>query len=240
MHFFVSQMYATHEQLGYDSTMRPAADPLAKRQNRFDITVHYTDDKGRNSSIEYRTVNPLSSIGAEAIKSRGTRVWDAQKIVPGGVEAEIVVIKDYWVDSDRIREAVVWDRIISAAKDDKQASLLNHLLTPLCSGDVIIGSQPDSTFGVIRRAAGLPSNAQVFPTVHTKPPKFAGLLVEDMPLGPMGTAAILRPIACTPEVPAGSNKHRHRIVFAEKGKTIETLTSVCNIFRAGAQTISGT
>ncbi|KAI0345493.1 hypothetical protein BDW22DRAFT_1352969 [Trametopsis cervina] len=242
VHFFVSQMYATPQQLGFDPTMQPAADLEARRKNRYDITVHYTDPEnldGPKKSISYRTVEGglLSSIGAEAIKSRGTRVWHAQEIVKGGVKPEKVVIKDYWVDSDRTREAVTRAEILRAAKDDEQRKLLRtYLLTPLYWGDVMLDDDlPDSTFGVIRRAAVLPSNAQVFPTVHSKPSKFADRLIEDLHLAPQGTGAILHEAAHTLQVPISHNKHRHRIVFAEMGPTIESLTSVCDIFQAGAQ-----
>ncbi|KAI0345467.1 hypothetical protein BDW22DRAFT_877798 [Trametopsis cervina] len=242
VHFFVSQMYATPQQLGFDTTMQPAADLEARRKNRYDIAVHYTDPEnpdGPKKSISYRTVEGglLSSIGAEAIKSRGTRVWHAQEIVKGGVKPEKVVIKDYWIDSDRTREAVTRAEILRAAKDDEQRKLLRtYLLTPLYWGDVMLDDDlPDSTFGAIRRAAVLPSNAQDFPTVHSKPSKFADRLIEDLHLAPQGVGAILHEAAHTLQVPISHNKHRHRIVLAEMGPTIESLTSVCDIFQAGAQ-----
>ena len=130
--FYLTLMFAEAHELGYDPTIRPAKG-LSRSTNQWDITVHYGDnvdtsqpvDVSKLRTVVLRTEKLESSIGAEAMRSRGTRVWQARIIRPDGkLDDKVSVIKDYWVDHDRLREAMIRQRILDDADGDGRADLL--------------------------------------------------------------------------------------------------------------------
>ncbi|KAI0699998.1 hypothetical protein BC835DRAFT_1329496 [Cytidiella melzeri] len=246
-HFFLSQMYAKSHELGYDPTMKPAADKRPRYRNQWDITVHYVEegsagDDGtevKTGTATFRTIQVLSNVGAETIRSRGTRVWQARQIINGKEQPETVVIKDYWVDSDRMREATIWRNMLQdAPSDELREPLKRHLLTPLYSGDVVIGGQIDNTLSLLRRGTALPKDLEPFATVHLAPlPTSEETVPEEHPLAPQGAGIIPPQAPPPPEMMVFHDKSHHRIVFKETAKTIENLNTVGTTLQAAGQTL---
>ena len=62
------------------------------------------DDDG--TVRKYRTKRMISNIGADTLRGRGTRVWEAVELDGNDEEVEVAttcVLKDSWVDVDRSR-----------------------------------------------------------------------------------------------------------------------------------------
>ncbi|KAI0701055.1 hypothetical protein BC835DRAFT_295958 [Cytidiella melzeri] len=244
-HFFLSLMYARSHELGYDTTMKPASDALLRAQNQWDISIQYEKEGGggrqetKSETVTFRTVKQLSGIGAETIRGRGTRVWRAQQLNNEHLEPEKVVIKDYWVDDDRIREATIRQKILDAAPSQKEREMLEqYLLTPLYSGDVEIEGKKDKTHDLLRRGSAVPTGLPPFPTTHTSPPKIPdGTVSEDVHLAPIGTGTIVVPRIPDPRIRYFHDKCHHRLVFKEDARTIEEVTSMGEVFHFAGQTM---
>ncbi|KAI0084507.1 hypothetical protein BDY19DRAFT_524479 [Irpex rosettiformis] len=245
-YFFLALMFARAHELGYDPTMQPARD--GKRwSNQWDITVHYVPegdddhlsgpiDESKLRTVVLRTQKLESNIGAEAMRSRGTRVWQARILGPNGrLGDRTVAIKDYWVDHDRLREATIRQRILDDVKTEEQKNILRrHLLTPLYSGDVVIAGQRDNTHTLLRRGASVPKGT-LYPTVHEDVSLTATTVPEDEPLAPQGTGIIASRTEKLLKLITLHDKSHHRIVFAEVAITIEDIRSAKMVFDIARQ-----
>ncbi|KAF9513935.1 hypothetical protein BS47DRAFT_1362032 [Hydnum rufescens UP504] len=105
---FAAFAFADRASLGFDPTMmRAPGDP-----SQFIIT------KDRR----FRTRKILSSFGAEPLRGRGTRVYEAIGVDEHGKEmGDPVVLKDIWIDHDRMREGTILARLYD--EEDKKLSL---------------------------------------------------------------------------------------------------------------------
>ncbi|KAI0692548.1 hypothetical protein BC835DRAFT_1416476 [Cytidiella melzeri] len=206
-HFFLSQMYAKLHELGYDPTMKPAMDVQLRYKNQWDITLHCAED-----SVE----GGAGQATKTSIVTFRTRVWRAQQIIDGNVQPEMVVLKDYWVDEDRLREATIRQKMLQDASSEQLRIYLEKcLLTPLYSGDVVIDA------------------------VHVPPPE--DILSEDESLGPIGAGLLFKEAAAArkPDIVLLPDRTHYRIVFQETAKTIDSLTSMRSTLRAGWQAVGG-
>ncbi|KAF7794452.1 hypothetical protein EIP86_005586 [Pleurotus ostreatoroseus] len=125
VHFFISVMFAKDHQLGWDPTMVP----YRKSDKRFKILV-----RDQNNKVSwYVTEALLSDMGVESLFGRATRVWSARKLdskeEPIG---PLVVLKDSWVDDDRVREGDIYRQI------QQHPETRQYLLEVVCSGDVYL------------------------------------------------------------------------------------------------------
>lgn len=97
--FFLPLIHAELSCLGWDPTMERVVD--ANDLHCYCITVRNAD----GSRHTYRTCRLISDDGAQAgMRGRGTRVWEAVRVVDGVEVGEPVVIKDAWVDAELQRE----------------------------------------------------------------------------------------------------------------------------------------
>ncbi|THG93104.1 hypothetical protein EW026_g8036 [Hermanssonia centrifuga] len=115
----------------------------------YDITVRSSDGE----KFVYRTLDKISESGAAMILGRGTRVWKAIETKSGEPHGEPVVLKESWVDTDRMREGAVHQAI----RDTNYSELDRWLLTVQCHGDVFIGGnteneQVDLTLAIIKHS----------------------------------------------------------------------------------------
>ncbi len=104
VHFFLSFIYAEPHQAGFDPTM----------EAHYNEGIFYYDISVRSSDGEkfvYRTLDKISDSVAAMILGRGTRVWKAIEIKSGEPHGEPVVLKESWVDTDRMREGAVHQAI---------------------------------------------------------------------------------------------------------------------------------
>lgn len=223
-------MFAEDHQLGFDDTIvpRPTLDSTGGVQ--YDIEVNGT---------WYRTQRLVSSIGAETIRGRGTRVWEVKELDANKVEkSDSSILKDSWGDEKRLREELVNKKIRDTKNlDDSQSEMLQQsLLTCLNSWDVTVetlwGRKPDSTRKVMLRG----QDAKHRGTVNVKKNLDASKRVAPkLPAkGTLSQGATIEP----QHIRYGEKIH-HRIVFAEVGITIQEVGSLYEAFQYLAQVALG-
>ncbi|THH04754.1 hypothetical protein EW146_g10093, partial [Bondarzewia mesenterica] len=136
---------ATRYLVGWDPT-------IAAHEVGGKIYYDYTVQSAGGIETVYRTKKILSDIGADALRGRGTRVWEAVKLEGGKEVGEPVALKDVWIDHDRMREGNILEVLRkSALAPDVAERLEDCLLTVECHGDVIIGGSPDHTRDLMMR-----------------------------------------------------------------------------------------
>ena len=236
--------------------MRIPADVQLRVKNQWDITVHpnvhgegeegaEATPGGKNtrvSDVTFRTTELISSIGAEGVRSRGTRVWQAQQLDVGKMQPTEVVMKDYWVDSNRIREADIWLKMLEDAPTAKAKNILRrHLLTPLYWGDVVINGQQDTTHALRGLSALSACNEmKMVPLIRdSTATNDHNTVMEDIAYAPRGSGAIPQGPVPESRIVLLDDKSHHRIVFKERGITIEHLTKVSEVLSAGMQALKG-
>ncbi|KAI0086023.1 hypothetical protein BDY19DRAFT_1050220 [Irpex rosettiformis] len=259
-HFFLSQMYAKRHKLGYDPTIRPPSDVQLRVKNQWDIKIYYVvvdDDEGARAGskrkrtrsqtckqeITFRTTGLISSIGAEGVHGRGTRVWRGQTLVNGQMQpdSDEMVMKEYWVDSDRMREAEIRRRILEDAVTEEDRELLKrHLLTPLYSGDVVVDERLDTTDRLRNHATiSADDGFKMVPLMSdSRQPNPNYSTIEVGESASQGSRAIPPWAVSVPRVVILDDKSHHRIIFKEKGVTIEHLTTVSQVLHAAVQALN--
>lgn len=164
LHFVLSQMYATPHRLGIDTTMTVFKEKSAGA-SIYDITVHHVIG-GLIQPVVFRTAGLLNDDGAKALRGRGTRIWRVRRLVDGkpDEQADGRVLKDSWIDQDRLQEGEILRQITNDPSIDDVAkeALTKLFLTPVASGNVIIEEHPDKTRGPLSIDADVP-NTTVFP-----------------------------------------------------------------------------
>ena len=97
----------------------------ASRPTEFIIDVH-----------DFRATKILSSYGAEPLRGRGTRVFEAFELDERGQKkGTAVVLKVIWIDNDRAREGSILAQLYVADAEDKKL-LKTYFLTAVRDGDV--------------------------------------------------------------------------------------------------------
>lgn len=164
LHFFLSQMYAPPHRLGIDTTMTVFEERSAGA-SIYDITVHHVVG-GLIEPVVFRTAGLLNDDGAKALRGRGTRIWRVTRLVDGNPDdqADGKVLKDSWIDQDRLQEGEILRQITndSSIDDATREALTKLFLTPVVSGNVIIEEHPDTTRGPNFIDADIPETS-VFP-----------------------------------------------------------------------------
>ena len=217
---FAAFAFADEAELGFDLGMKPVPD----NPGQFDITVHPSD--AEESPRTFRTVELLSSFGAEPLRGRGTRVFKAIELDESeNPKGQHVVLKDIWIDSDRMREGNILTELYEAAEENDKPLVLKYFLTAIFHGDVrTISDSPDDTAKCIMRGLNIdPDRGQQFVLQHTPvlPPNEKG-----------SGSAVLRE-AC--QVPVYrpriiyAPKTHYRIVFAEICKPIDDISSLSDV-----------
>ena len=193
-----------------------------------DITVH---SKTNNEVTEriYRTSQMLSDHCADALRGRGTRVFEARLLDAEGNETgDPVAVKDVWLDNNRDREGDIMEEICNEVSSEDKIKLQQYILTMDCHGDVLIDDEQDqtthkSTFGAtaefhLRSTSVIPqrtltSSVGLAPSVHMRAPP-------------------------TPSCEYHQKIH-YRIVFKEVGVSLYRVRSLANVFRSLYDTING-
>ncbi|KAJ3555206.1 hypothetical protein NM688_g2706 [Phlebia brevispora] len=93
--FFLSLLYATPEQLGWDPTMK------RRSEHELDIVVPMDDGKVRR----FRTTEVLSVAAVDLTVGPGTRLFKVLEVGPRNQTfGQPYILKDSWIDHDRPRE----------------------------------------------------------------------------------------------------------------------------------------
>lgn len=231
-------------------SMRPIWNGDVKVQPKYNIIVHSKkEDTSPIIARTFRTVKLLSSMGAEVIRGRGTRVWMVNEVIDGKVIEDIsYVLKDAWVDSDREREGTVVKSIEQDAKKlkdpDERQDLLDCLLTTEAEGDVRLSDGTvDRTISGRKRTRLLMVNRSRYNlTPHTsRTPSSSSVKASKDPPKPGGNAKRggdkhapgdhrdLSHASETPEPVVYDAKTHYRIVFEEVCEVLHELPSLYSI-----------
>lgn len=231
-------MFAPTSRLGYDLTITPSV-LVGDEDNRlYDIKVRWIDEQQCIRQNVYRTVEPIASVAAEAMRGRATRVWEGREVnKKGEVTGDVVVVKDCWLDEDRMCEGDILAAIQEAARTSSDPTdeevFHRHFLHVICHGAVYVDGSKDSTFTLMRNSAEIPSDLEPYELVRREDP-------ADVANPPHGSG--LQAPLDTPEVPdmvEYGSKYHYRIVFKEFGRTIDKLQSPRDICGILAQTATG-
>jgi hypothetical protein len=176
--------------------------------------------------------------GAEFLHGRGTRIWKVHRVVDEKVDkTQPGVLKDFWVDDDRIPETEILEKIKN--QPDLPEEFKDMFLTPIATSDVYINDKRDNTHTLIMRGAKIPSDAAVFlthvPNTH-------------QPLHTVTAAVVPNIHASTPMSNTGKeklkiiqyfSKYHHRIVFAEERRPLSQSRSLREIIAALLEILVG-
>lgn len=113
-------MSAHEVELGWDDTIKLTKPLDLKEANSeqpsWDITVRR---QGTKECTVYRTKRVISNFAADAIRGRGTRVWEVVQLDEKQNEIdEVLVLKDSWIDADRLREGDILHKIHNSHPDN--------------------------------------------------------------------------------------------------------------------------
>lgn len=180
------------------------------------------EETGAVKEVRYKTVKLLSNVGAEGLRGRGTRVWKVYHWKDGKAVGTPVVLKDCWVDSDRVCEGDVISQILLDARQARDmtidedgttpAEVLEQALLPtIIHGDVTFNGAIDCTMSEEDRLSILsPNRWFVFHRTQEMLEKF------DKSYFNLG---LLRPITHDP-------KTHYRIVSSEVCTAMHEITSL--------------
>ncbi|KAL5525400.1 hypothetical protein ACEPAF_9270 [Sanghuangporus sanghuang] len=139
-HVFLSLMFASKEELGWDPTIRPFIKDNGQRAYRIDVRDEI-----------YETEQLLSDYSADALVSQAARVWKVRHVASG----ERYVLKDVWLDDDRDVEHNIYEAILRDIEDkygvNARRDAAPHLLTPIAHCFVRVNGVDDHTTDIIMR-----------------------------------------------------------------------------------------
>lgn len=262
---FLAFTYASHEGLGWDNTMTLRWDGDTPQ---YDITVQpFPAQEAEDGPTEelkprtFRTEELLSGIGAEHLRGRGTRVWAVKELIDGRVGKDTFVLKDTWIDSDRIREGYITAKILRSVQNKNDKALVRSaLLTTEIHGDVHVDGKADCTLAGDLRSQLLNKHKPRFnfrqdtPKKDATPPK--SKLAETLSDATSGSAkattlsgkASIRPIGDHRDAVRTEkalqliffhSKTHYRIVFVELCKPLYKTTSLQDILWMLVQATAG-
>ena len=226
---FAAFAFADQKSLGFDPTVQP----VPGKGGQFVITVHPDDDK--QNTRRFRTKQIISSFGAEPLRGRGTRVYEAVELdVNGNPIGSPVVLKDTWIDSDRIREGTILASIHAAVQGSDRILFERNFLTRICDGDVWTDfNTVDDTANLMRGLNIDPNNVPLFQVQQQATPKS-----DESPSGSEALWAMtkVRPPRMHPRY---APKTHYRIVFKEKCIPIQQIKSLPDIMTVLIEIVDG-
>ncbi|OCB90611.1 hypothetical protein A7U60_g2129 [Sanghuangporus baumii] len=150
LHVLLSFAFASKDELGWDSTIRPIIKSDGKRAYHIDV-----------DGQTYETMKVLADDAAEELVSHATRVWSATHLDSG----ELFVLKDVWIEDDRDLEHCIREKLLYDIEDkygaDVRKEVASHLLTPVANWLVFDGNKQDHTTSNMMRGFS-PSFRQTF------------------------------------------------------------------------------
>ena len=226
---FAAFAFADKKSLGLDPTIYRVPGKPAQ----LIITVHPDNDK--ETPKRFRTEKIISSYGAEPLRGRGTRVFEAIEIDEHGRDnGPAVVLKDIWIDHDRAREGTILAQLYDDADDEDKKLVRKYFLTTVCHGDVLMypGVFDDTKKGLMR---GLNTTAD---NVFVLQQKEMVIQREDSAPGSERLRATSRLHVQHPILKYAHKTH-YRIVVKEKGTTIDLVHSLPDVMTVLTETVTG-
>lgn len=182
----------------------------------------------------FRTRKLISSYGAEPLRGRGTRVFEAIEIDRNGsLKGSPVVLKDIWIDRDRTREGAILARLHAVANGEDKELIKKHFLTTICHGDVWTEFDTlDDTENALMRGLNITTD-------HKFQLQRKQMIQKYQPAsGSEGLRAISR-IQAPHSHLRYAHKTHYRIVFKEKGITIDCIKSLPDVMTVLTETVRG-
>ena len=227
--FFAAFAFADKKSLGYDPTIQP----VGKLPLQFIITVFPNNDTQHPK--RFQTTDVISSYGAEPLRGRGTRVFEATELdSKGDKKGPSVVLKDIWIDSDRTREGTILRTLYDEADEKDKKLVEKYFLTTVCHGDVWMepGVLDDTGNGLMR---GLDVT-----TYGTFELQRKNSVVEKHVSGPGSEGLRATSRLHVPHLNLTyAHKTHYRIVFVERGTTIDLIPSLPDVMSTLSGTASG-
>ncbi|EKM54135.1 uncharacterized protein PHACADRAFT_209951 [Phanerochaete carnosa HHB-10118-sp] len=225
MNFILSICYASYAQLGWDETITFVKRTSRKPYSFLKIAVRNLD----GTATYYHTKRVISNIGTDAVRGRGTRVWEVRRLDDRGKELPTpLVLRDGWRDADRPSEGTILNAIRGNTdlSEDIHELLEQHFLHVEAEGNVYVGDIPDHTRDVMLKGQALPEQ-------HGMPQVPAELndritVAADFQVRLGSATAPERPELETP--PLYSGKVHYRVVYRELGKTLREVSSMSEAF----------
>jgi hypothetical protein len=183
----------------------------------------------------FRTTQVISSYGAEPLRGRGTRVFEAVEVDENGnITGSPVVLKDIWIDSDRTREGNILASLHAAANIEDRQLVEKHFLTTVYHGDVWTEHDVlDDTANALMRGLSItPHHASLFKLQRTLIHKY------EPPSGSEALRAISR-VQAPHSYLSYAHKTHYRIVFKERGITVDRMNILSDVMMAFTETVSG-
>ena len=227
---FAAFAFADQESLGFDPTIQLDS----RNEGQFIFTVHPDNDK--QNSRRFRTIQIISSSGAEPLLGRGTRVFKAHEIdLNGDPNGPPVVVKDIWVDSDRTREGNILALLHTEANCEDRRLIEKHFLTTICHGDVWTGLDiRDDTANALMRGLDVISDHVSLFILQVKP----YIRTYESRSGSESSQENRRVRAPRPHL-RHAHKTHYRIVFKEKGITIDRVKRLPDVMTVLGETVGG-
>ena len=146
-----------------------------------------------------------------------------------------VVLKDIWIDSDRTREGNILALLHAAANGEDRQLVEKHFLTAIFHGDVWTELDIlDDTANALMRGLNITPDHNSLFKLQRKP------LIQNYepPSGSEALRAISRVQAPHSHLRYAHKTH-YRIVFKEKGITVDRMKSLPGVMTVLAETVSG-
>ena len=217
--------------MGFDPTIKRVPRSQLSDDAAFDITL---EDPATGRSAIYRTTRIIADYGAEALRGRGTRVWAVYDTKDTLKRPR--VLKDVWVNDDRQREDQVLSDIRDGLSGDPEREhLAAHFLTKEMDADVLVDSQHDNTYHLIR--GGHKLAVQEYIWAVEPPPK----PIRSATLSTTSTGNIPTPQETPPKAEdlLDHQRQHYRVIFTEVGIALADLTNFEDIFTAISGAIHG-
>jgi hypothetical protein len=198
--------------------------------SRRSSSLHFTPTTTR----KFLTKDLISSYGAEPLRGRGTRVFEAIEIDEHGCEkGPAVVLKDIWIDHDRMREGAILTQLCDEAEDEDKKLVKKLFLTTVCHGDTLneAGRCDDTENGLMR---GLQTVTDSF-DLQQKPLATSKHEAGSGSQGLRATSLLHIPCSST----TYTHKVHYRIVFEEKGETIDRIESLSEVVKILIEIVGG-
>ncbi len=208
--------------------------PVKGQRGQFDITVHLDSD--RQNSRTYRTVRIISSYGADPLRGRGTRVFEAVELDGNGEPiGSHVVLKDTWIDNDRAREGNILTSLHLAAQGEDKQLMEKSFLTTICHGDVWTGfGLLDDNAKTLMRGLDIEKDRDSLFQLQRK---------STIQRGRSAPRSESLRASSSVQVPHSNKTYAHkthyRIVFKEIGTTIDRVRSLPEVMKVLTETAGG-
>ncbi|KDN43066.1 hypothetical protein RSAG8_06389, partial [Rhizoctonia solani AG-8 WAC10335] len=148
----LSMLLAPPDRLGYDPDVELLPSDNPRAEPSYNITIRNSDT---GVATTYRTIKIIFNDGTNRMVGPGVRVWIVRKLVDGDLVGPSYVLKDLWVQEDRVAEHVLLKEIRAA-----QPSYAQYFLTPLDHGSAYFSvAAPENTHKTLRRTELIPTNS---------------------------------------------------------------------------------